>query len=211
MFESHFLSIIQLIDSLPFGSIARVFTFGTSEEFLSGHSPFTESSPTSFTTFYSFTKFILRQLVDFLNVNGIYSTHLILYLVFGPSTSSPRLIPSAIRALKSGSTFEASTGSQLRDFLFIDDLLDILQILLDQQELPPVLNVGSGIPRSVKSVLELLSSLIPSSSINFTGSKRLSESESVYPDITLLENYIRGYEFTDLKSALQSCISSQEI
>lgn len=81
-----------------------------------------------------------------------------LFFLFGPHEGCQRLVPSATRALLRGEPFEASVGDQLRDFAFVGDVAAALVRLLDS-DVQGDINVASGEPRSVASILGTIGAL----------------------------------------------------
>ena len=75
------------------------------------------------------------------------------FFPFGPHEPEARLIPSLIRHLRAGQSFDCSHGGQLRDFLYVEDLARMTAAVLES-DLTGVVNLGSGEPRSLRSVVE---------------------------------------------------------
>ncbi|MGT2504408.1 NAD-dependent epimerase/dehydratase family protein [Bradyrhizobium guangxiense] len=53
------------------------------------------------------------------------------FVPFGPNEPEARLIPSLIRSLHAGQSFDCSHGGQLRDFIYVDDLAQMIAAVLD--------------------------------------------------------------------------------
>ncbi|MCP3391513.1 NAD-dependent epimerase/dehydratase [Bradyrhizobium sp. CCGB12] len=75
------------------------------------------------------------------------------FFPFGPHEPEARLIPSLIRHLRAGQSFDCSHGGQLRDFVYVEDLAQMIVAVLDS-DLTGAVNLGSGEPRSLRSVIE---------------------------------------------------------
>jgi nucleoside-diphosphate-sugar epimerase len=75
------------------------------------------------------------------------------FFPFGPHEPEERLIPSLIKSLRAGRSFACSHGGQLRDFVYVDDLAQMIAALLDS-DLTGAVNLASGEPRSLRSVVE---------------------------------------------------------
>jgi nucleoside-diphosphate-sugar epimerase len=78
-----------------------------------------------------------------------------IFFLFGPHEGAKRLVSSAILALLRGEEFAASTGEQLRDFMFVDDVAHGFVALLDSGVEGDV-NIASGKPSSVAEILTQL-------------------------------------------------------
>lgn len=81
-----------------------------------------------------------------------------LFSVFGPGESPERLIPHVVSGLAAGREVDLTTGTQVRDFVFIEDVLDAL-VAASSAEVPEhhrVYNVCSGRPTSVRAVAEMV-------------------------------------------------------
>jgi nucleoside-diphosphate-sugar epimerase len=81
------------------------------------------------------------------------------FLLFGPHEIPQRLVPSAIRSLLKGEEFLASAGDQIRDFSDVRDVASGFVALLDSHVTGDV-NIASGEPRSVASVLMQIGELL---------------------------------------------------
>jgi len=75
------------------------------------------------------------------------------FFPFGPYEPEGRLIPSLIGSLRAGRSFGCSHGGQLRDFVYVDDLAQMIAAVLDS-DLTGAINLACGEPRSLRSVVE---------------------------------------------------------
>ena len=86
------------------------------------------------------TKFLL-------NLNKKFNfpvTILRLYLVYGPHQDTNRLIPITITNALNNKKFNCSKGNQLRDFIYIDDLINVILKVLKNKKLDgEIINIGS--------------------------------------------------------------------
>ncbi|WP_298244622.1 NAD(P)-dependent oxidoreductase [uncultured Bradyrhizobium sp.] len=81
------------------------------------------------------------------------------FFPFGPHEVEARLIPSLIRSLRAGQNFDCSHGGQLRDFVYVDDLAQMIAAVLDSK-LTGAVNLASGEVRSLRSVIEHVAGLL---------------------------------------------------
>jgi nucleoside-diphosphate-sugar epimerase len=78
-----------------------------------------------------------------------------IFLPYGPGDLPQRLIPATLAALRAGKSMPLSTGEQKRDFVYAPDAAKLLVGLLNSNA-TGAFNIGSGEPRSVRSVIEAL-------------------------------------------------------
>ncbi|MBR0995344.1 NAD-dependent epimerase/dehydratase family protein [Bradyrhizobium japonicum] len=81
------------------------------------------------------------------------------FVPFGPHEPEARLIPSLIRSLRAGEHFACSHGGQLRDFVYVADLAQMIAAVLDSG-LTGAVNLASGEVRSLRSVIEHVAGLL---------------------------------------------------
>ena len=79
------------------------------------------------------------------------------FQVFGEGELSTRLWPSLRAAARSGQDFPLSTGEQIRDFVPVEQVA--ARFLAELDQLPPagqprIVNVGTGVPRTLRSFTE---------------------------------------------------------
>lgn len=80
-----------------------------------------------------------------------------IYQCYGPGQSSRNVLPAALNALIRGVKFPLSPGEQVRDWVFVDDVVSGL-ISVAQSELEPAMTVdiGTGIGTQLREVVETL-------------------------------------------------------
>jgi nucleoside-diphosphate-sugar epimerase len=61
-------------------------------------------------------------------------------------------IPSLVRSLLSGADFPMTKGEQKRDFVYIDDLVNAVKIVLANNEITGIYNIGTGQAPMLKDV-----------------------------------------------------------
>lgn len=78
-----------------------------------------------------------------------------LFFMYGPGEDERRLVPSVVRSLRAGERAKVSAGTQVRDFLHVSDAARAFAALLEG-ELTGAVNIGSGIPVTIRQVVESL-------------------------------------------------------
>ena len=90
-------------------------------------------------------------------LKGLPIVNIRLFSPYGPWDAPRRFIPAAIRTLLAGKTLVLSTPHAVRDYLYIDDVVDLYR-LATGRSLPPgeILNCGSGQQVSISEVAECI-------------------------------------------------------
>ena len=78
------------------------------------------------------------------------------FLPYGPGDDPRRLIPSLLAALAAGTPIDVTDGSQVRDFVYVTDIAELLVRLLVTSEAKGAFNVGTGRGIAVRQVIEWL-------------------------------------------------------
>lgn len=82
-----------------------------------------------------------------------------IFYPYGPKEDPRRLVPSAIESLSRGQSFDATDGSQIRDYIHVADVASAFCVLAEN-EADGIFNISSGVPVSVRQVLETLGGLL---------------------------------------------------
>ena len=81
------------------------------------------------------------------------------FFQFGLNEPSGRLIPSLIDSLTEGEHYVIRSGKDVRDFVYVEDVANILSQLITQQH-EGVINIGSGVGIEIEEVSRKLASLL---------------------------------------------------
>jgi len=133
-----------------------------------------------------------------------------LFSPYGPYEESGRLIPSVIRACLLGEDPEVTEGRQVRDFVFIDDVVDCLLRLPDAGLRPgEILNVGSGRQTSVRDVVQRIVELTGTSARPRwgTAAPRPYETTTWVADLSKVRSLVGWQPMTDLDEGLRQTIA----
>jgi nucleoside-diphosphate-sugar epimerase len=76
------------------------------------------------------------------------------FLPYGPGDAPQRLIPSLLTALAAGTPIDVTDGSQVRDFVHVTDIAELLVRLLAASQARGAFNVGTGRGIRVRQVVE---------------------------------------------------------
>lgn len=122
--------------------------------------PIQETHPLKADNPYMHSKIMAESLCEFYSVNyGVKVTVLRPFNVFGPGQGGNFLIPSIIAKLfdKKVKAIEVEDLSPRRDYLYIDDLIEVLALTINMKKDHSVIyNAGSGISMSVEEILNII-------------------------------------------------------
>ncbi|MCF2491090.1 NAD(P)-dependent oxidoreductase [Dyadobacter sp. CY347] len=129
--------------------------------------------------------------------------------MFGKGEDLSKFFPMLIKAQKENKVIDLSDGQQERDYIFVEDLAQfILNLVVSGtiQEIDSnIINVGSGKPRSLRELSQLLSRQIPDYDPNIWNwgalPQRQGESQTFYNASSKAREL--GFYCTDLNEALQ--------
>ncbi|WP_165584989.1 NAD-dependent epimerase/dehydratase family protein [Chryseobacterium taiwanense] len=111
----------------------------------------------------------------------------------------------AIRRALQGETLEVwGDGTQSKDYLFVDDLVKIIFLLLKQEVVNKILNVGSGESYQLNCILNTIRIYLPDVKVDYVESKT-TDVKDFCLDISLMQSFV-NFKFTELKEAIQQTI-----
>jgi UDP-glucose 4-epimerase len=128
---------------------------GSGYEYSPQLKPTTEDSPTTPPTEYGVSKAAATNYA-MLGSKKLRLAVLRLFNVYGPGESEGRLIPQLIRASITRTPFSATSGDQIRDFIYVKDAAEaFIQCLkIKSNEFPTVLNIGSARPIRLRDFID---------------------------------------------------------
>ena len=131
-----------------------------------------------------------------------------LYQVYGPNQTIDRLIPIVISSCLKNKKFSCSPGTQIRDFLYVDDLVKLFElIILSKKKIKGIFNIGSGKPIQVKNVIEKIKNKIKKGKPQYGEIKmRKDESQSNYPNLQKIFKLTSWRPKISLKNGLEKTI-----
>jgi len=129
------------------------------------------------------------------------------FFQFGMNEPTGRLIPTMIDDFNNNRNFAVRSGADTRDFIFVEDVAEVLTLLVLQNH-KGVVNIGTGIETKVSALSELIAE-------KFGSAGKLSfESNSdhisyVVSDVDKLEKLIGHFPWTPLEIALEKTIAAR--
>ena len=117
------------------------------------------------------------------------------FLPYGPGDDPRRLIPSLLAALAAGTPINVTDGSQVRDFVHVTDIAELLARLLATTQAKGAFNVGTGRGISVRQVIELAADHFHARELVRFGARPQREDEplSLVADMTKVQRGLRWH------------------
>jgi nucleoside-diphosphate-sugar epimerase len=131
----------------------RLVVAGTCFEYDTDFGYLAESTPTRPKSLYAACKLALHLAVSHLaHVTGLRTVWPRLFYQFGPLEDERRLVPSVILSLLRNCRFRTTSGEQIRDYLYVEDVAEALWAVTESKVEGPV-NIGSGSPVAIRDIV----------------------------------------------------------
>ncbi len=207
--QAHFYGLKNVLKTINLKNLNLFIQIGSSLEYGTSRSPHLESQlckPNS-----SYGKAKLKATNYLRRISNSENFKLVIlrpYQIFGPYQKLDRLIPQVIKFCLKDKKFDCTEGRQKRDFLFVDDFVDLILKILNKKKFSSgIYNVGYGKPINVKNVIQLIRNLIKSGEPNFGKVKmRKDEVMKLYPKINKVKKCFNWRPTTTLKSGIRKTI-----
>ena len=188
----------------------RAVIAGTCAEYDWNYGYCTEKvTPLSPSTVYGTCKNALREMVDaFMRQTGLSTAWGRIFCLYGPYEHSERLVPFVIQSVLEGKRVPCSHGHQVRDYLHVQDVADAFVALLKSDVKGPV-NIGSGYPVSVKSIINGITDKLGGQDLIEWGVIPVPENDPCFliADRSRLSDEVGWHPKHDLKSGLEQTVS----
>lgn len=141
-------------------TVESIIALGTTDEYGIQNSSFIETSIENPTSPYGFSKLCGTQLAKFFNKNfNLPVVVLRPTIAYGPFQANDMFIPSLINTLIVNKGFKMTEGNQLRDFIYISDLVEAMLLISENQNCNgEIFNVGFGESLMLKDVASTIAS-----------------------------------------------------
>jgi len=191
----------------------RLMNIGTCEIFGNSESPFSESSRHSPITGYSFSKSVTDKLFKLLGDS--YDLDFIILnpsVAYGPGLSTNMFISDLVKSITLGRKFKMSPGEQIRDLIFIDDLVAAILKCIKLWPSRLSLNIGSGQAISMNALADLICSKMDAERSlvidTVCSPYRRNEIMDYRLDITLAKRILEWCPMTSIDEGLNKTIRS---
>lgn len=147
---------LRLVTKLPDVGCTRFVGIGTCFEYDFDRGWMREDTPAKPASLYAATKnACCVALPKVAEKVGVTPTWVRLFYQYGPFEDHRRLVASVIGSLLRGDVVDTTEGGQVRDFLHVRDVGNAIQAITEAG-LEGIVNVGSGIPVTVRQIVETI-------------------------------------------------------
>tara|TARA_E500000178_G_scaffold28682_1_gene26201 strand:+ start:1170 stop:2084 length:915 start_codon:yes stop_codon:yes gene_type:complete len=202
----HYFGLKNLLNHIDKRYLKLFIQIGSSLEYGRKNSPQKENRKCKPISNYGKAKYLAT---NYVLKNIKKSIVLRLYQVYGPGQKKDRLIPYVIENCLKNKTFNSSEGLQMRDFLYVDDLVNLIKKILRSKKIKSkIYNVGSGNPKKVKYLINLILKKIKKGKPIFGNIKmRADEIKDLYPNIQNVKKDFKWKPLIELNRGLQKTIN----
>ena len=207
--ETQLKLLNNLVSIFNVKELTRFIQIGSSDEYGLNQSPQMETFREDPISPYSFAKVINTYYLQMLNKTENFPALILrLFLVYGPHQKLNRLVPHVIKSCIENKNFILSEGNQIKDFTYVDDIVDFILISFIKKDIEGnIINIGSGRPISVKSIVEIINSKIKLGMPKFNKKyNKFIENNELIPDLSKSKNLLNWNSKTSLDVGLQHTI-----
>jgi nucleoside-diphosphate-sugar epimerase len=127
------------------------------------------------------------------------------FVPYGPGDEPRRLIPSLLAALTAGKPIDVTDGSQVRDFIYVTDIADMLACLLETSQANGAFNAGTGRGVPVRQVIEWAADHFHARELVRFGARPQRDDEplSLVADMAKVERALGWHASTSIENGLE--------
>jgi nucleoside-diphosphate-sugar epimerase len=196
----------RLINEFEKSGGERIVVTGSCAEYSwNSDAALSESSPESPASRYGKSKLELLNWIRDRDLNFLWTRT---FFQFGMKENGGRLIPALIDSLHKGETFQVRSGSDNRDFVFVEDVIDVLAILISKQS-RGVVNIGSGCGILAGDIARKIAEMLKLEELLIVENNELQRSE-VVSNPEKLNSIIGNYRWTPVELALIRTIEARQ-
>ncbi len=211
-FKSHYLGCKNLTKIFLKNPPRAFIQMGSCIEYGKSKSPQKENikcNPKSILSTYAKAKLLSTiYLISLFRKKNFPSTILRLYLAYGPRQDINRFLPIIIQGCIKNKKFPCSAGNQLRDFVYIDDVVEaIIKSLINKNARGQIINIGSGKPKQIREIIEYIKKVLKGGYPQFGKIKfRKDEILKLYANISKAKKKINWKPKVSFSKGIKSTI-----
>jgi len=208
--ELNVAATLELLESAMANGAERIVVLGSAEEYGNQPGPHNEWSSPQPTSIYGKSKALATsQALRLHKEAGCPVVIVRPFTVYGPDQPNDMFIAEAVDAAVRGVDFRMSDGTQKRDLVFVEDVVKGLIAAATTPNIEgSVINLGSGIARSLRDVAQLIWESAGAQSRLMIGARSGQPEEfyDTWADITLASRLLNWNPIVNLEAGLERTI-----
>ena len=207
--EYHLNGTLNTVFYINKKKLKKYLYIGSSDEYGLNKSPQDEKFREMPNSTYSFSKVASTHFLQMISRSEDFPTVILrIFLAYGPNQKKNRLIPQVIQGCLKNTRFKTSSGEQIRNFCYIDDVVRAIHMLLvSKYKSGEIYNVGSLNSYKIKTIINTIKSILKGGSPIFGKfTLRKNENTNLYPNITKIYKCIGWKPRINLNQGLKKTI-----
>lgn len=170
------------------------------------YSPIDEKHPISPHNAYTRSKYLAEQLCEFFAKNSDLNVIILRpFNIFGKTLPKGFLISNLLKSIKTNEKITIVNKNSRRDFLHVDDLIDVILKIKDYDCKFEIFNIGSGKSYSFNEIIEKIEKIEKIKlNVQYEEDKE-NFIEDIVADISKLKNKIKWNPMISFDEGLQKC------
>jgi len=208
-YETYLTNIMGTLNILDFArhnNIRKIINISTYIYGKPHYIPIDEKHPVKPHSPYTKSKLIAEKLCEYYTEDyGMDIVSLRPFYIYGPSPNEVSFIPSIIKQIKEDGRVILSNKYTKRDFLFIDDFIDLIyKILSNFPKGYNAYNVGFGKSYSLEKVVEIIKEILKIDiNVEYNTSIRPNDISDMVADISSLQKLYAWKPEIDIETGLR--------
>jgi UDP-glucose 4-epimerase len=207
--EKNIIGSVVLFDECVRAGVKRIIfaSSGGSIYGNQGKDRYSENDPTEPISPYAISKLCIEKFLSYYRVHhGLDSLILRFSNPYGPFQNylgGQGLIPIFLNRIKKGEPIEIfGDGKFVRDYIYIDDLIQMTQQIYDRAIAYSIYNIGSGIGKSVNEIIQVLESVTCIQAKKVFKTSRDIDVKSVVLDTNRIKSELGEFEMCSLEAGV---------
>jgi nucleoside-diphosphate-sugar epimerase len=187
----------------------RAVLAGTCAEYAWSRKRYAETAPLVPATMYGVAKNATREVAERLAADaGAELAWARVFMPYGPAEPPGRLLASVIGALMAGREAPVTVGTQIRDFIYVDDLARAFAAILDSSLQGPV-NVGTGEGTQIRELVACAARALDRADLVRWGAVPQREDDPVelVADVTRLQDEVGFAPAVDMREGVERTVA----
>lgn len=205
LYKDHISIVKNIIDHFNKDKIKKIIQIGSSLEYAKNNLRINENYNTKPISYYGKAKLHITKLLqnEFKN-KKLPITIFRIFQAYGPKQDDNRLIPYVIKNLKRNKNVYLTNGKQIRDFCYIDDLINAIFLSINNKNTNgQIVNLGSGKKIKVEQIVRKIFNRIKKGKLIFKAKNlHYGEKKIILPNILKAKKLLKWRPLISLEEGI---------